>query len=172
MANTNAPRGLIPVRNAGKDIRTQPYEKTAAVEIFEGDLLKRVAAGTVQPYVAGDSEPIVGVAAHYAKAAATEINVYDDPEGIFRAQVDGTTAYAKADNGLNADSAAGTSGSATTLLSGQLVDMATKATTATLPLKVLDLADAINQEENSAAINADILVKINRHEQGNLQTGI
>jgi hypothetical protein len=173
MANINDPRGFIPYKKEGKLYKTRAYEKTAGELIYTGDLLKRVAAGTVSVYVVGDAEPIVGVAAHYSAAASTDpINVYDDPEMEFVCQIDATTAYAAADRGLNVDIKATPVPDTALNQSGQVIDMATKAATATLPLKVLDLAPAINQEENSEAINADIIVKVNRSERGNLATGI
>jgi hypothetical protein len=172
MANLNAPRGFVPYKKEGKCYKTREYDKTAATEIFKGDLLKRAAAGTVEPYVAGDAEPVVGVAANYSAAANTnKIAVYDDPEAEFVVETAGT--FDLADRGLNADIAAAPSGDADLGFSGQAVDMATKAATATLPIKVLELANPINQEDNNAGeANADIVVKINRHERGNLQTGI
>lgn len=172
MANINDPRGFSPYKKEGKCYKTREYDKTAAAEIFKGDLLKRVAAGTVERFVVGDAEPVVGVAANYSAGANTnKIAVYDDPEMEFVAETAGT--FDLADRGLNADIAAAPSGDADLGFSGQAVDMATKAATATLPIKVLDLAPAINQEENSAgAVNADIIVKINRHERGNQQLGI
>lgn len=173
MANIDAPRGFVPVKNAGKVIRTSDYIKTAAAVIFQGDLVKRVAAGTVEAYAPGDTEPVIGVSAVYSPATSTDpVAVYDDPEQIFKAQTDTDTAFASADIGLNADAEADHAGSTATGLSGQEVDMSTALATATLPLKVLGLAAPINQEENADGVNADILVKINRHEQGNLQTGV
>jgi hypothetical protein len=173
MANINDPRGFIPYKKEGKLYKARAYDKTASAVIYRGDLLKRIAAGTISVYVVGDSEPIVGVAAHYSAAASTDpIHVYDDPEMEFICQVDATTAFALADRGLNVDILATPVPDTALNQSGQVIDMSTKATTATLPLKVLDLAPAINQEENSAAINADIIVKVNRSERGNLATGI
>jgi len=173
MANLDAPRGFIPYKNAGKTVRIGYYIKTAGEEVFQGDPVKRVAAGTVQTYAPGDTEPLIGIAARHSLAADTEeLQVYDDPEQEFVVQTDTGTAFAAADIGLNADSEADHAGSATSGLSGQEIDMSTANTTATLPFKVLGLAPQINSLENAAGVNADILVKINRHERGNLQTGV
>jgi len=53
-----------------------------------------------------------------------------------------------------------------------VLDLATKAVTDTLPVKVMDLAPQINNNENSAAINADLLVKVNSSERAAGTAGI
>ena len=169
MANIDAPRGLKLYQIEGKTARSRSYTKTAAVAIYKGALLKRVAAGTVQKHEDGDTDPIVGVAAAYAAAADSEVFVYDDPEATFIIQ--SADAYAVADNGLNADIIDGTD-NASLLYSGQEIDMSSKATTATLPLKIIGLAPEINGQENAAGSNADLLVKINAHERSAGVAGI
>jgi hypothetical protein len=164
MANTNDPRGFLIYKGDGKTMRTTRYAKGAAV-IYEGDLVERVAAGTLQTATAGSSNRIVGVAARYAAASEGFIDVFDDPDTTFLAQCDNTTAYAVADNGQNVDIAAGTPDT-DLLRSGQVIDMNTKGLTATLPLKVLGLAQGINGGENGAGVNALLLVKLNHAERG------
>ena len=169
MANANNPRGFIPYQNEGNTLRSRQYTKGAAA-IYQGDLLVRVADGTVQTSAAGETtNQFVGIAAHYAAASATEVAVYDDPDATYVAQCDGTTAYAVADNGSNVDIAAGTPVGER---SGQLIDMNTKAATATLPFKVIGLAPKINDAENGAGVNADLLVKLNDCERGAGAAGI
>lgn len=163
MANTNDPRGFLLYQGAGKVIRTREYTKTASAVLYPGDLVKRVAAGTVEVCGAGITAGIVGVCAAYAAAADAVAYVYDDPDAVYQAQCDGTTAYAVADNGQNVDVAAGTPDSSL-LVSGMLIDMATKAVTATLPFKILGLANGINGDPNAAGVNALLLVKINATE--------
>jgi hypothetical protein len=155
----------------GKTVRTRRYAKTAAAVVYEGDLVKRVAAGTLQVAAAGDTDRIVGVAARTSLAADGYVDIIDDAEATFQAQSDGTTAYAVADNGQNVDIAAGTPDTSLEK-SGQLVDMATKGTTATLPLKIIGLAPAINGGENGAGVNALLLVKLNHVERGAGVAGI
>lgn len=172
MANTNDPRGFLPYTNGGKAIRTANYAKTASAVVYEGDLVKRVAAGTVETAGAGITAGIVGVAARTSLASDTTVDVYDDPKAVYLCQTDGTTAYAVADNGQNADIAAGTPDTSLNR-SGQLIDMATKNTTATLPFKILGLApQGINGAENGAGVNATILVVLNNSEQGAGATGV
>lgn len=170
MANTNDPRGFILVKSDGKQVRTRTYAKTASQVLYEGDPIERVSAGTVDLAAAG-STTWVGICAAFSPASATTVELYDDPDAEFLVQTDGTTAYAVADNGLNADIAAGTPD--TTLnRSGVIVDMATKATTATLPVKILGLAAGINGGENGAGTNALIRVKLNQCERGAGVTGV
>lgn len=162
MANVNDPRGFLLYQNEGKVVRTRQYAKTTGVIVYQGDLLFRVAAGTVQTAGAGAANH-VGVAARFAASADATIDVIDDGEASFVTQCDGVTAYAVADNGQNVDIAAGTPDTSLNT-SGQLVNMATKGVTATLPLKILGLAPTINGQANDAGVNAGLLVKFNQVE--------
>lgn len=170
MANTNDPRGFILVHSDGKAVKSRRYAKTTGAAVYEGDLVKRVAAGTVETAGAGATN-VVGVAARYASATDDTLDVFDDPDATFKVQSDGTTAYAVADNGLNVDIAAGTPDTALNR-SGQIVDMATKAVTATLPIKILGLAEGVNGGENGAGVNALLLVKLNDVERNDGTVGI
>lgn len=176
MANNDAPRGFKLLQGEGKVVRTRDYAKTASAVIYEGDLLMRVPAGTVQPYVKGTiatAGRVIGVAVAASAAADTDpVKVIDDPEATFVAQVDGATAFAVADAGMNADIQSSPSPDTDLNRSGQVIDMSTKAVTATLPVKVFGLANQINAEENSAAINADVVVKINSTERAAGVAGI
>lgn len=171
MANTNKPRGFIPFTFGGKLLRTTTYTKTAAQVLYEGDLIKRVGAGTVEVCGAGVTAGIVGVCARYSPASETTVEIYDDPDVVYQAQCDGTTAFAEADIGQNVDVAAGSPDTALNR-SGMLIDMATKAATATLPFKILGLAAGINGDPNTAAVNALLLVKINATEGHAGATGV
>jgi hypothetical protein len=85
--------------------------------------------------------------------------VADDPNTVYEAQVAG--ALLAADVGLNANHVdAGVS--TTTGLSGQSVDGSTKATTATLTLKVLEIVQRDDNESFSTL--AKVRVKINNHQ--------
>lgn len=170
MANVFDPRGFRLFQNEGKTVRTRNYAKTASAVIYEGDIVKRVAAGTVEVATAGGGS-VVGVAARTSLAADTTIDVIDDPEATFVGQCDNVTAYAAADNGLNVDIAAGTPDTSLNR-SGQVIDMNTKAVTATLPLKIIGLAPAINGNDNIANASATLLVKLNQVERGAGVVGI
>jgi len=176
MANINAPRGFKLYQLEGKVVRSREYAKTSGQDIYEGDLLMRIAAGTVSVYVAGTAPAagrVIGVAA--ASSLSTDadvVQVIDDPEATFICQCDATTAYAVADNGLNCDIAGSPSPDTDLSRSGQVLDLATKDVTDTLPVKVMELAPQINNNENSAAINADLLVKVNSSERAAGTAGI
>lgn len=171
MANTADPRGFILVKAGGKETQQNNYAKTASAVVYEGDLVKRVAAGTVEVCGAGVTAGIVGIAARTSLAADTTVDVYDDPDAEFVCQSDATTAYAVAMNGLNTDIAAGTPDTSLNR-SGQVLDLNTAATTATLPIKVLGLAAGINGGENGAGINALLRVKLNNTEAKAGTTGV
>jgi hypothetical protein len=161
MANIADPMGFVPVKTGGKELTVNYHPKTAGEVIYPGDLVKRVAAGTVQVCGAGVTSGIVGVAAAYSAAASTDdVPVYDDPAGEYIGQCDGTTAFAAADIGMNVDVAAGTPNTGLKR-SGMVIDMATKAVTATLPFKILGLAPAVNGNDNTAAVSARLRLLLN-----------
>lgn len=162
MANVDFPMGFKPYQSEGKTYRTRRYTKTAAVAVYEGDLLQRVAAGTVQTAAAGEADTIVGVAARFSAAAESYVDVYDDPEMTFIAQGDTADAVAATHYGQNVDILAGTPG---TSRSGQELDISTVAETATLPIKILGLAPTINGVANDLGVNANVLCKLNHTER-------
>lgn len=162
MANTDAPMGFKPYQSEGKTYRTRRYAKTAASAVYEGDLLQRVAAGTVETAAASEADTIVGIAARYSAAAESYVDVYDDPEMIFIAQGDTATAVAATHYGQNVDILAGTPSGER---SGQELDVSTAAETATLPIKILGLAPDMNGVANALGVNANVLCKLNHTER-------
>lgn len=97
-----------------------------------------------------------------AASTLTYVLVNDDPMQIYEVEaVTGANAvysFAVADIGLNADLAT-VAGSTTTGVSAAALDMATKATTATLQWKVIG---TVNRVDNDATgNNTKVLVKIN-----------
>ena len=100
------------------------------------------------------------------RRASTDRYVYvvDDPNVLFEIKCDdvGST-LAAADIGLNASIVVG-SGNTTTGASGVELDTSTKATTATLELKIMELARRVDNELGSA--NQKVIVKINNHQFG------
>jgi hypothetical protein len=93
MANVDSPSGFIPTRHLkGGEIRSREFVMTqSAAAIYPGDVLKWVATGTVELAAAADGAIVIGVAAEYKAAAAatgtTYIQVYSDPDIVFRVQV-------------------------------------------------------------------------------------
>lgn len=177
MANVNRPNGLRPVRHIdgsawNGQIETFAVLAADATALFVGDVVKlsgtadasgvaaitRLTANTDLP-----AGVIVGFTPDYSnlnipsqyRAASTAryALVCTDPTAVYEVQATGTTVVA--DVGLNAG-VTFTAGSTSTGISGMQLDGTTKATTATLPLKILgwvqradvDIADGTNMKVN------------------------
>lgn len=153
MPNVDAPRGFVLYQSGGKSFKVRKYTKDTAEAIYKGDLVRLAADGEVEPYDAGDNKAL-GVAMEYVAASGTSILVCDDPDALYLAQHDETAAAA--DVGLNYDVLA-TNGSGG--LSAHEVDTSTAATTVNLPIKVIGLADHVNN--NAWGANAAVICKIN-----------
>lgn len=182
MPNTNVAFGLKPVRYASG----QPY--TGAVTeyfvpasdgtaLFIGDPVilagsadAGLTAAAVTRATAAGGNRITGVVVGFRpsdsiiangyRLASTEayVLVADDPELLFEIQEDSVGgALAAADIGLNADLVAGT-GNTFTKRSGFQLDTSTKATTATLQLRI---AGIVNRADNEVGAQAKALVRLN-----------
>lgn len=177
MANTNAPRGLIPVSNAygapwSGATRQYLHAVGDGVAIFVGDLV--TATGTsVQVNVGGtlQSFPIVAQSATgdvfqgvctgvaivtrdspvYAPASTQVIiNVCDDPNALFLIQdVSTGTPLNSNDIELNCNIVVG-SGSTTTGFSAMTLDNTTEQTTNTLDVKLLGQYQSPNNDIGSS----------------------
>lgn len=181
MANANSPFGLKPVRYASG----APYNGACnryyvpasdSTALFMGDPV--VINGSGDAYgvpgaiiaTAGSAGRITGVVVGFEPTRAFEtlgyrpastamyIYVADDPNLLFEIQEDAVGgALAVTDIGLNADLASG-SGSTYTKQSGWQLDTSTKATTATLQVRI----DSFQQRvDNEVGANAKVLVRIN-----------
>lgn len=113
----------------------------------------------------GDTQnvpPVTDINPPVYRRASTDryLLVADDPQLVFETQAIGGT-FATADVGLNAevDVAAGNT---TSGASGMTVDLATKATTATLPLKIVGFPARPDNNVGDAFVN--LYVKINNHQ--------
>lgn len=157
-----------------------------ATAMFVGDLVKisgtgLVATGGLRAVIraaAGDATcgVVVGFIPDYAnlnaapyRLASTQriVFVADDPNLLFEAQEDGvTTPLAMASTGLNVNFVAG-AGNTTTGQSGMQIDSDTAATTATLPLKIMEpVQRADNELITAGQANTRWVVKINNHQLG------
>lgn len=191
MANPSIPNGAVPVRDL-----TGPYMgqvnaySTAsgdATLLGIGDFVK--LAGTAQligdiTYAdvtrAATGDVIVGVVTSVVpatrestvyRAASTQtiVNVVDDPNVLFEIQESaGGTALTANDIGLNANFVVANA-STTTGLSATTLDNSTEATTNTLDLKIVGLA---NKPNNEVGASAKWIVKINRHQYANQIAGV
>lgn len=191
MANVDRPNGFRPVRylnGAPWSGQFRKYIVPAAdgTALFVGDLVKLSTTGTDEGYPtviqATAAAAVIGVVVgfepdpadlntpQYRKASTKRVvYVADDPNLIFEAQEDGDTdPLETADIGLNVDFIVG-SGSTTTGASGMEIDSSSHNTTATLPLKLLGLAQRPDNENVLSAGGQAWTrweVKINNHQLG------
>lgn len=186
MANSDKPNGMKPVRYLNGApytgaFRTYFIPSSDSTAVFVGDGVKLAGSADAEgvPTVAQSAatNAMCGVVVGFApdptdlnvpiyRRASTDRYVYvvDDPNVLFEIKCDdvGST-LAAADIGLNASIVVG-SGSTTTGASGVQLDTSTKATTATLELKIMELARRVDNELGSA--HQKVIVKINNHQFG------
>lgn len=191
MANSNAPRGLSPVRY----VNGRPYTgavtryfvpATDANAMFIGDPVIRAGSAdgrgipTVALATAAGGAYVTGAIVGFEPnpdnlsltyrlaSTARYVMVADDPDLLFQIQEDSVGgALAATSVSLNADLIAGT-GSTTTGQSGWMLDSSTAATTATLQLRIVEMQDV---EGNDIGATAKWLVSMNLSSQRN-PTGI
>lgn len=131
--------------------------------------VERIGSGTAVPIVGA----IVGFEPDYSnlntpnyRAASTRrvALVADASDLLFAAPQDGVGGViAAASVGLNASINLGTAGSSGAYASGMSVDSSTVATTATIPLQVMGIMAAPDNDETSTSRPAEVLVRINTH---------
>lgn len=186
MANVSRINGLNPSKYLnGSPFNGQVtrYYVTAgdATAIFIGDLVKIDGGsdgnGVRSVTQAAATQAVCGPVVSFAvnpdnlnvsgiyRAASTARYVYvaDDPNILCEVQANGVVPTA--DVGSNANIVVG-AGSTTTGASGMQLDYSTTGTTATLPLKIIELVQRPDNDISST--NAKFLVKINNHQ---LSTG-
>ena len=182
MANYDAPFGLRPSRTSISSQQQNRYRIASgyATAIFQGDLVAMVTGGGIERVAAGGSGLILGVfnGCNYTdpttgkptwsnyypgSVAASDIiaDVIDDPNATFEIQAD--AAFPVADLAGNFDIVDNSPvGDTTSGGSRMELDVTTGATTATLPLKAIDISqDPENSDVSSA--NTNVIVKINNH---------
>jgi hypothetical protein len=182
MANYDAPFGLRPSRTSISSQQQNRYRIASgyATAIFQGDLVAMVTGGGIERVAAGGSGLILGVfnGCNYTdpttgkptwsnyypgSVAASDIiaDVIDDPNATFEVQAN--AAFPVADLAGNFD-IVDNSPVGDTTSGGSRMELAvsTGATTATLPLKAIDISqDPENSDVSSA--NTNVIVKINNH---------
>ena len=181
MPNVSRAMGLRPVRKVtGGGYHGQAEQLAVlasdATALFVGDVVKsagtadangvqavtRVTANTDLPMgvIVGripDYTNLNNPGGYRAASTAATLFVAVDPDVVFEIQANAATAVA--DIGLNVGLTF-TAGSAVTGISGMQADMATKATTATLPLKILGVVQRPDQDMADSA-NWKLLVTLN-----------
>jgi hypothetical protein len=129
--------------------------------------VERIGSGTAVPIVG----VIVGFEPDYSnlnapnyRAASTRrvVLVADAPDLIFAGPQDGTGGVvAAASVGLNVAINLGTAGTSGAYNSGMSVDSSTVATTATLPLQIMGVTAAPDNDVTSTTRPAELLVRVN-----------
>jgi len=184
MANVDAAFGFVPIRHmSGNAPRTNKYTIASelAENIFKGDLVIVIAAGTLTPHTATETNNIgvfdgcsytasdgSYVYSEYWPSGTTATDiiayVYDDPYTVFKVQSAGTTAQTNIGN--CADVVAG-AGSTITGQSGFETSGTMAAGIATC--KILALHET---PDNAFGANAVMEVLINEHLLGTNVAGI
>ena len=201
MANNDSPFGLRYVRNLqGKynnsgqtRYRITTGDQTNTTNIYQGDIVTQNTAGIVTRIARADggsatSDIIVGVfngcfytdpttskptwSNYWPGNAATDAIafLYDDPFDVFEVQADAAFPVADLFGNFDIVDNSGT-GSSNSGWSYMELDVTTGATTATLPIKALDIStDPENSDVSSA--NTNVLVTIQNHLFGQKQVGL
>lgn len=189
MANADHPRGFrcLGTKSGRYPVMQLCYiPSTDSTAVFVGDAVKIAgsADGSGRPTVAqcAATNAIYGIVdsidqvkdvgdanfslyrTHRPASIGMYVNVIIDPDAIYAIQCDdvGST-LAAADIGLNASIIVG-SGDTVTGWSGMELDTSTKATTATLELKIIGIEKRPDNALGSA--NQDAIVVINNHQLG------
>lgn len=178
MANVDSPNGFTPAYHlAGGTIRHTEMRiaDDYATAIFNGDLVKRVAAGTIEVCAAGDVPIGIFMGCNFTKddgeyvyskhwpasqsiqGSYATANVVSDPQVVMRAQFDGASGIA--DLGQLADMVATHSGSTINGRSKQEVSSTTGTASATF--RILDFVDS--PANDPASDNAEVFVAFAEH---------
>lgn len=142
MPNINAPFGLLPiVKNMGGGAaQVNQYKKLVgtATPIYTHDVVRPLTSGDITAGGTPGTDLWLGVSLNPGLAStATTHQVIDDPDALFVAQDDGTSSgILEVDLRLNANLVY-TAGDAVLLNSRHQIASSTKATTASLDVKLL-----------------------------------
>jgi len=194
MANKDSAFGCKPVRMMGGS----PYSggqsryriaSGATTPIFQGDLVTQLTAGVIGRHTATGTVPIVGVfnGVQYTdptsgeqvfknyypgSIAASDIvaSIIDDPNVVF--EIQGDAAMPVADLFGNFDIVDGSPvGDTSSGISNMEIAVSTGNTTATLPLKALDISQDPDNDDVSSS-NTNVLCVIQNHICGQKGAGL
>ena len=194
MANKDAAFGLKPVRMMGG----APYSggqsryriaSGATTPIYQGDLVTQLTAGVLGRHAASGTVPIVGVfngvsytdpttgeqvfKIYYpGSISASDIiaSVIDDPNVVFEIQADDTFPVADLFGNFDIVDASDV-GDEKSGRSNTELDVTTGATTATLPLKAIDISQDPDNSDVATA-NTNVLCVIQNHIMGQKGAGL
>lgn len=190
MANANVAFGLKPVMDAAGtpfngSLETVYHQASDGTALYIGDpvvidgssdangvrsVIRASAGGSITGVVQGFMpDGTTNMAGYGAASTAYYLLICSDPDALFEIQEDSVGgALAAADIGLNASMIVA-AGSSYTKRSGVMLDTSTKATTATLELKIKGLSQ---RPDNAVGNQAKVLVKINKHTDSNAVAGV
>ena len=184
MPNVVEKYGLRPSRqlNGSPFINAQNRYRIAAensTAIFQGDLVKPLASGTISRAIAGASTEVVGVfnGCFYTDPTTQKptfsnyypgsINasdiiamVIDGPETVYEIKADAT--FAVADLFKNF-SITNETGSTQTGISKVTLDVAESGTAGTFVVQAIDISQDVFNSDVNASSNVGVLVRINNH---------
>lgn len=192
MPNVSRPNGLRPVRHLNGSSWNGQVETFAllaadATAVFVGDVVKLSGTADVNGVAAitratANTEQMLGVVVGFlpdygnlaipsqyrSASTARYALVCIDPTVVYEVQATGTTVVA--DVGLNAGLTF-TAGSTATGVSAMQLDGATKATTVTLPLKILGWVQRVDVDVNDGT-NMKLNVLLNNSGMANNTIGV
>ena len=178
MANVNSPFGFRPLMRSisgGPGAALLQVSKLASygTALFIGDAVTKVSGSTqnfpaISAAITPGTTPVTGVNLIYGAASTATNHAIVPVDGqIFVAQANGTANITASVLNQNANINLG-AGSATTLLSGHVLDSGTLATTGTLDLHIMQLWQSA---DNALGQYARVEVKFNSNTYGNQQAG-
>lgn len=166
MANVDNARGFKPMRgSSGGEPRMRRYKANVTTDIFQGDVVQMLAAGTVKSITTTTGNgAIIGVAANRVdasiQATSQDLWVYDDPDQEFEVQDDGEAATPSQAVVGATFALILTTGNTTTGLSKHEIDASAAGAAATDPVLVEGFKEGPTFEIGKYANH---IVKLNRH---------
>lgn len=166
MANTHNARGLKPLRGSnGGEPRMRKYLANVTTDIFQGDVVQLLAAGTVKTITTTTGNSFVlGVAANAIDASDYTTNqelwVFDDPDQEYEITDDGAAATLSAADVGATFAMILTTGNTITGISKQEIDASASGAATTDPLILQGFKTGPNLTIGKYASE---IVKLNRH---------
>lgn len=188
MAATATPRGLVPVKLLGDrpyngSHQRYPIASAYNTDIYKGDLVQLVTAGTIEKDTGTATATPIGVfmGVQYtdpnlnylvfrqrwiANTVATDAVAFvaADPDLIFEIQADGAVAQTALNANFGVTQGAGDN---TTELSGVDLDIATINSTSTLPLRLVGFVDRPGSEVGDAFTDCYVMWNEGTHQLRN-----
>jgi len=166
MANVDNARGFKVLRGSnGGEPRMRRYKANVTTDVFQGDVVQMLAAGTVKSITTTTgAATVIGVAANRVdasvQATSQDLWVYDDPDQEFEVQDDGEAATpSQASVGATFALILGT-GNTTTGLSRQEIDASAAGVSATDAVLVQGFKTGPTYEIGKYASH---IVRLNQH---------